>query len=114
MVSSATYPQLDPTPPLFSPAVLGLLRGRLGFDGVVVSDDVGARRRRSTRRWPGGPSTPWRRRGGRRADRQPGRRRADDQALSERAAADPAFADRVEESAGRVLALKERFGLLTC
>ena len=46
-------------------------------------------------------------------------RRPDDavpmaQALAERAAADPAFADRVSESAGRVLALKERFGLLTC
>ncbi len=35
-------------------------------------------------------------------------------ALAERAAADPAFATRVEESALRVLALKERFGLLTC
>jgi beta-N-acetylhexosaminidase len=36
------------------------------------------------------------------------------QALAQRAGADPAFADRVRESAGRVLALKERFGLLTC
>jgi beta-N-acetylhexosaminidase len=36
------------------------------------------------------------------------------QALTERAAVDPAFAARVRESAGRVLALKERFGLLRC
>jgi beta-N-acetylhexosaminidase len=36
------------------------------------------------------------------------------QALAERAAADPGFTDRVEEAAGRVLTLKERFGLLTC
>ena len=43
MASSATYTQLDPAgPAAFSPAVLtGLLRDRLGFDGVVVSDDVG-------------------------------------------------------------------------
>ena len=43
MASSATYTLLDPTTPAaFSSAVLtGLLRERLGFDGVVVSDDVG-------------------------------------------------------------------------
>jgi beta-glucosidase-like glycosyl hydrolase len=43
MASSATYTQLDPTTPAaFSSAVLtDLLRNRLGFDGVVVSDDVG-------------------------------------------------------------------------
>ena len=115
MVSSATYPQLDPdSPALFSPAVLGLLRGQLGFDGVVISDDVGHAEALST---------------------TPVAQRAVDsvaagvdvvltvspddavpmtQALAERAAADPGFADRVEEAAGRVLALKERFGLLTC
>ncbi len=44
MVSSATYPRLDPAAPAaFSPRVITtLLRGFLGFDGVVVSDDVGA------------------------------------------------------------------------
>jgi beta-glucosidase-like glycosyl hydrolase len=43
MTSSAVYAQLDPTAPAtFSPAVLaGLLREQLGFDGVVVSDDLG-------------------------------------------------------------------------
>ena len=43
MSSSATYTQLDPTAPAaFSPAVLtGLLRGQLGFPGVVISDDLG-------------------------------------------------------------------------
>ena len=43
MMSSATYTQLDPTTQaVFSSAVLtDLLRGRLGFDGVVVTDDVG-------------------------------------------------------------------------
>ncbi len=42
MVSSAIYRQIDPSSPaVFSPAVLtDLLRGRLGFAGVVISDDV--------------------------------------------------------------------------
>ena len=42
MVSLATYTRIDPTnQAVFSPAVLtDLLRGRLGFDGVVVSDDL--------------------------------------------------------------------------
>jgi beta-N-acetylhexosaminidase len=115
MVSSATYPQLDPdSPALFSPAVLGLLRDQLGFDGVVISDDVGNAAAVS---------------------QTPVAQRAVDsvaagvdvvltvspddavpmtQALAERATADPAFAARVEQAAGRVLALKERFGLLTC
>ncbi|MGY1642835.1 glycoside hydrolase family 3 N-terminal domain-containing protein [Geodermatophilus sp. SYSU D00703] len=44
MTSSATYPQIDPSAPaMFSPAVVtDLLREQLGFDGVVISDDVGA------------------------------------------------------------------------
>jgi beta-glucosidase-like glycosyl hydrolase len=43
MVSSATYDRIDPADQAaFSSVVLmGLLRGRLGFDGVVISDDLG-------------------------------------------------------------------------
>jgi beta-glucosidase-like glycosyl hydrolase len=43
MMSSATYTELDPTAPAaFSAVVLtDLLRRQLGFDGVVISDDVG-------------------------------------------------------------------------
>ncbi|MGY1703995.1 glycoside hydrolase family 3 N-terminal domain-containing protein [Geodermatophilus sp. SYSU D00697] len=46
MTSSATYARLDPaSPAMFSPVVVSdLLRGELGFDGVVISDDVGAAR----------------------------------------------------------------------
>ena len=42
MMSSARYPQLDAAAPaVFSTMVItGLLRGRLGFDGLVVSDDL--------------------------------------------------------------------------
>lgn len=59
MVSSAVYSRIDPaSPAVFSRAVVtDLLRGRLGFTGVVVSDDLGAAksvsqtpaRRRATR-----------------------------------------------------------------
>ncbi len=44
MMSSATYTQIDPsTPAVFSPVVIDdLLREQLGFDGVVISDDIGA------------------------------------------------------------------------
>ncbi|MGX5654035.1 glycoside hydrolase family 3 N-terminal domain-containing protein [Geodermatophilus nigrescens] len=44
MVSSAIYPRLDPAAPAtFSRQVITtLLRGFLRFDGVVISDDVGA------------------------------------------------------------------------
>jgi beta-glucosidase-like glycosyl hydrolase len=46
MVSSATYPQIDPAAQAaFSPVVVtDLLRGRLRFDGVVISDDLGSAR----------------------------------------------------------------------
>jgi beta-N-acetylhexosaminidase len=115
MVSSATYPQLDPDRiAVFSPTVLGLLRDRLGFDGVAISDDVGPAVALS--------GTPV----GARAvdavaagvdvvlDKDPTHAVPMSEALADRATADPAFAARVRESAGRVLALKERFGLLTC
>ena len=46
MMSSATYAAIDPTAAAaFSPVVIGeLLRGQLVFDGVVISDDLGAAR----------------------------------------------------------------------
>ncbi len=115
MVSSATYPQLDPAAPaLFSPAVLDLLRGQLGFDGVVISDDVGNAAALA--------ETPLAQRG---VDSvaagvdvvltvSPADAAPLAQALTDRATADEAFAGRVTEAAGRVLALKERFGLLAC
>lgn len=44
MVSSAIYTQVDPGhPAVFSPAIVtGILRQRMGFRGVVISDDLGA------------------------------------------------------------------------
>ena len=44
MMSTAIYSRIDPgTPAAFSSTIVtGLLRGDLGFDGVVISDDLGA------------------------------------------------------------------------
>ncbi|HEX2073737.1 MAG TPA: glycoside hydrolase family 3 N-terminal domain-containing protein [Geodermatophilus sp.] len=44
MTSSAVYERIDPAAPaVFSPVVVtDLLRHQLGFDGVVISDDLGA------------------------------------------------------------------------
>eukprot|EP01135_Chromosphaera_perkinsii_P009904 Nk52_evm1s1963 gene=Nk52_evmTU1s1963 len=42
-MSSAIYPRLEAeVPAMFSAAAIGdLLRGRLGFEGLVITDDVG-------------------------------------------------------------------------
>ncbi|NOW02208.1 glycoside hydrolase family 3 protein [Isoptericola chiayiensis] len=43
MLSNAVYTRIDPDrPATFSPAVVDLLRDDLGFDGVIVTDDVSA------------------------------------------------------------------------
>lgn len=44
MVSSAIYQRIDPdVPAVFSPVVVdGMLRGDLGFDGVILTDDLSA------------------------------------------------------------------------
>jgi beta-N-acetylhexosaminidase len=41
MVGHIVYPAIDPTRPAsLSPEAIGMLRGELGFDGVVVTDDL--------------------------------------------------------------------------
>jgi beta-N-acetylhexosaminidase len=43
MVALARYTRIDPDSlAVFSPTVMTLLRDGLGFDGVIVSDDIGA------------------------------------------------------------------------
>jgi beta-N-acetylhexosaminidase len=43
MVSTAVYQRIDPSAPAaFSPAVLSLLRTQVGFEGVVITDDLSA------------------------------------------------------------------------
>lgn len=114
MVSSARYDKIDPDHlAMFSPTVIGLLRG-WGFDGVVISDDLGAAA--AVRDIPASE----------RAVRFIGA--GGDLALTVDAAtagtmaaglrkaakADPELATRVAESAARVLALKASRGLYHC
>ena len=116
MVSSATYAKLDPANrAAFSRAVVtGLLRETLGYDGVVISDDLGAAvavaetppADRATRFVAAGgdivltglPQT---------VPTMAG-------ALRDKAAAEPAFAAQVDAAATRVLDLKAKRGLAAC
>ncbi|MFL6165960.1 MAG: glycoside hydrolase family 3 N-terminal domain-containing protein [Ornithinibacter sp.] len=115
MVGSARYSRLDPkVPAMFSaPIVTDLLRGRLGYDGVVITDDVNAEAVRST-------PAPQRAvrfidAGGDivltgRASSAPAMLAA----VRAEAADDPAFAAKVQASVQRVVTLKDRMGLLPC
>ncbi|MDR2454099.1 MAG: beta-glucosidase [Bifidobacteriaceae bacterium] len=112
MVSLATYAKLDPaSPAALSPAVVGgLLRGQLGWQGVVISDSmtaaalqqVPASQRAVRFVEAGGDIACF----GDLADAL-----AALDALVERAGSDEAFAALVEAAAGRVLAAKARQGL---
>ncbi len=116
MVSTALYPRLDPeNPAAFSRAVVtGLLRGDLGWDGVVVSDDLGSAA--SVADVPAGErAVRFVAAGGdvvltNTASTVP----AMVGALRDEAAADPGFAGQVRGSALRVLESKADLGLLTC
>jgi len=114
MMSSAVYARIDPSAPAaFSPAVVTqLLRGRLGFDGVVVSDDLG-----DAKAVAGTPP-------GERAVRflaaggtlvltvAPSTVPAMVDAVLARSATDPAFAARVDAAVHTALLAKARAGLL--
>jgi beta-N-acetylhexosaminidase len=115
MVGSARYSKLDPkVPAMFSaPIVTDLLRGDLGYDGVVITDDVNARAVRGTP----APQRAVRfiRAGGDivltgTASVAP----AMIAAVSAEARDDEAFAAAVDAAVRRVLTLKERMGLLPC
>jgi beta-glucosidase-like glycosyl hydrolase len=115
MMSLATYPQLDPSAPAaFSRAVVtDLLRGRLGFSGPVISDDLGSAK--SAQVLPAGE----------RAVRflaaggtlvltvDPAVAPVMIDAVVARAAADPAFSAQVDAAVRTALRAKVRAGLLT-
>ncbi|MEE1619487.1 glycoside hydrolase family 3 N-terminal domain-containing protein [Brachybacterium sp. J153] len=114
MMSSAVYPRIEPdVPAMFSrAAVQGLLRDQLGFTGLVVTDDIGAAKavadvpvaERATRLLEAGGDVVLT------ADPTLTGQLVD--AILEWAARGEEEARRVRESAGRMLALKERQGLL--
>ena len=116
MISTARYPRLDASnQAAFSPAIItGLLRGSIGWQGVVVTDDVGAAVSVS--------GIPYANRATRFVDAggdivltaSPSSVAPMAQGLLARYAAEPAFAAKVEASVRRVLALKAQLGLLDC
>lgn len=116
MVSSAVFRLIDPdSEAVFSHTVItDLLRGDLGFDGVVIADDLGVARAVADVA-PGDRAIRFLQAGGDLAIS------ADPAIMSDmidatlaRARQDAGFAERVAESAGRVLDLKAALGLMAC
>ncbi|MDN5778935.1 MAG: glycoside hydrolase family 3 protein [Humibacillus sp.] len=116
MVGSAIYSRIDPgvNAPFSSAIVTDLLRGRLGYGGVVITDDVGAAKAVS--------GTPTGERATRFVDAggdivlsaTPNSIPTMHAALTTKMAGDPAFAKKVEASVNRVVSLKLKMGLATC
>jgi beta-N-acetylhexosaminidase len=114
MISSATYPRIDPKrQAVFSPKVIGLLR-EWGYDGVVISDDLGAAvslgsvpaSQRAVRFVAAGGDVA--------INADPALTASMVSGLLQRANSDPAFARQVTESAARVLRLKQGLGRYDC
>lgn len=113
MMSTAVYPRIDPGhPAAFSVVVLrDVLRGDLGFDGVVISDDLGNARQVSGYP-PGDRATRFVGSGGDIVlTVNPAVVPEMYAALLNRARTDAAFRARVDESAARILAAKQRLGI---
>lgn len=116
MVSSARYPRIDAQDrAMFSRAVVsGLLRGKLGYDGVVITDDVGAAKavaavpvgQRATRFIAAGGDIVLTAEAGQAATMLA--------AIAAKRRASPAFAAQVDAAAARVLDLKADLGLVSC
>ncbi len=116
MVSSARYSRIDAqNQAVFSPAVITtLLRDRLGYDGVVISDDLGKARSVAAVS-PGARAVRFIAAGGDVVlTAEPSRAKAMVTAVSSRMTRDRAFAAKVETAVRRVLALKMQMGLARC
>lgn len=114
MMSTAIYRRIDAgTPAAFSPKIVtGMLRGDLGFDRVVISDDLGDAAQVSP--WsPGARAVKFLRAGGDVVlTVDPGTFPAMYAAVLDRAKHSDAFRARVRTSALRVLTVKQHEGLL--
>ena len=116
MVGSAIYSRIDPgTNATFSKAIVtDLLRDRLSYDGVVITDDVGAAKalaevpvaQRATRFIQAGGDITLTARASTVPDMH--------DAITKKMDADPAFARLVQTATTRVVDLKLRMGLAHC
>ncbi|MHB8687704.1 MAG: glycoside hydrolase family 3 N-terminal domain-containing protein [Candidatus Dormibacteraceae bacterium] len=115
MVSTATYTNIDPQHlAVFSPAIIGMLRGQDHFVGVVVSDDLGAAAAVASIP-PGDRAVDFIAAGGdfvtvKTADLIAPMVTA----ISNRAANDRVFAGQIHAAVTRVLQVKVHAGLVTC
>ncbi len=116
MVSSAAYPRLDRRRlAMWSPAIVtGLLRGRLGWKGLVLSDDLG--QAVAARSVPvGRRATDFVAAGGDLVlTVVPSQAATMRSAIAARAARDRVFRARVADAVTHVLAAKQTLGLLRC
>ena len=113
MMSTAVYQRIDPAAPAtFSePVVTGLLRGTLGYRGVVMTDDLSATAQ--LERWSPADRAVLAVQAGVDLLLLSADARVFDEmydAVLARARTDPGFAARVDESARRILTLKTAFG----
>jgi beta-N-acetylhexosaminidase len=115
MVALATYTRIDADHlAVFSPAVMQLLRDEMSFDGVIVSDDLGAAEavagippaQRAIDFLSGGGDLV--------VSKTVEATEAMAVAVLERASTDPAFAARGDDAVHHVLAAKDASGLLPC
>ncbi len=116
MVGSAIYSKIDPgTNAVFSRTIItDLLRRQLGFNGVVITDDVGAAKsvaavpvgQRATRFIAAGGDIV--------LTAQPSTVPTMHAAITAKMAKDPAFAAQVRAAVTRVVELKVQRGLATC
>lgn len=116
MVSTASYARIDPgVPATFSAVVIDdLLRGGLGFDGVVISDDLGAAQQvadipageRAVRFLAAGGDIV--------INGDPTLQAAMTRAVLDRAATDQEFADQIRVKAIRVVLMKAHRGAVSC
>lgn len=116
MISSAVFEQLDPDhEAVFSHRIItDILRDELGFDGVVIADDLGAAKAVADTP-PGDRAVLFLEAGGDLViNADPSLAPEMAKAIVTTMEADPAFADQVAASVARVLALKESVGVGTC
>ena len=116
MVALARYTQIDPNRlAAFSPIVMTqMLRGSLGFGGVIISDDLGDTVAVAAIP-PASRAIEFLSAGGDMIiSKTSAPADAMVKAIRSKAAQDPAFRQRVDDAALRILRAKEAFGLLPC
>ncbi len=116
MIATASYERIDPgVPAAFSAVVIDrMLRGDMGFTGVVISDDLGAAQQVADIP-PGERAVRFLAAGGDIViNGDAGLQSEMTQAVRDRAAADPEFNEEIKAKATRVLIMKANRGAVSC